>query len=103
MTEQVERITELYAGVFAVPLGGVVAENIMVGLRYGVPQATVEHHAGAVPGMIRLCDEIERAEGLPWRLVRFDADGIHELDPDDFREYEDFCQRAETQPDEGDW
>ena len=97
MAEQVERITELYAGVFAVPLDGVVAENIMIGLRYGVAQATVEHHVGAVPGMLRLCDEIQKAEGLSWRLLRFDADGIHELDPNDFREYEDFCFRGDGQ------
>lgn len=89
--DNIERITGLYAGVFAIPLeGGVVAENIMFGARYNILQATVEHHAGAVPNMIRLCDEIAADKGWRWRLLLFNQDGIQELDPEDFREYEDY-------------
>lgn len=96
--QKIERITELYAGVFTVPLGGdLKAENIVIGIRYGVAQATVEHHVGAVPSMINLCDEISSDKGWKWRLLRFSKEGMQELNPDDYRGYNDFCQRARLQ------
>ena len=89
-----ERISELYVGAFAIPLDGdVLAENIVIGIRYGVFQATVEHHLGAVPKMIEMCDEIARDKGWDWRLLRFGADGVQELDAEDYRSYESYCVR----------
>ena len=94
----VERITELYAGVFTVPLNeDVKAENLLIGIRYGVAQATVEHHVGAVPDMINLCDEISNDKGWQWRLLRFSDEVVQELNPDDYRGYKDFCRRANLQ------
>ena len=64
----------------------------MAGIRYGVFQATVEHEVAAVPNLIRLCDEIATEKGWKWRLLLFDENGVQELNPEDFREYEDYCQ-----------
>ena len=88
-------MSRLYVGAVSVPMDdeGHTAETVMAGVRYGVYQATVEHEVAAVPNLVRLCDEIATTKGLSWRLLLFDQAGIHELNPEDYREYEDYCQR----------
>ena len=96
--DQIDRVSELYVAVFAIPIGDdVIAENIVFGARYGTLQATVERHVGAVPNMINLCDEIASDKGWPWRLLRFSDEGIQELEPEDFRGYEQYCKTARLQ------
>jgi hypothetical protein len=85
------KIKELYVGAFTVAVNeSSPAETILFGNRYGVLQATIEHELGAVPHLISLCDEIATYEGFPWRLLKFDEDGVHELDKDEYRNYSDF-------------
>ncbi len=86
------RVEELYVAAFKVPVGeGTFAEIIMSGI-YGdgetmFARSTVEHEANAVPSLIRFCKEIEQERGLSWRLLKFDREGIHELDKGLYEEY----------------
>lgn len=86
------RVEELYVAAFKVPVGdGAFAEIIMSGI-YGdgetmFARSTVEHEANAVPSLIRFCKEIEQERGLSWRLLKFDREGIHELDKALYEEY----------------
>lgn len=91
------RVTELYVAVFPIRLPGenTKAETILAGYikdsdetdRVRV-RATVETHISAVPGMVAMCDRIvAQKEGIEsYRLLKFDARGIHTLDPADFRD-----------------
>jgi len=86
------RVEELYVAAFKVPAGdGLFAEVIMCGIhRDGetmFARSTVEHEQNAVPSLIRLCKEIEHERGLSWRLLKFDSEGIHELDKHLYEEY----------------
>jgi hypothetical protein len=56
----------------------------------------MEHELGAVPHLVTLCDEIATYEGFPWRLLKFDKDGIHELDKDEYRDYSSFVVNCQT-------
>lgn len=91
-TSRTRRVEELYVAAFKVPVGeGAFAEIIMSGI-YGDGEAmfarsTVEHEPNAVPSLIRFCKEIEEERGLSWRLLRFDREGIHELDKGLYEEY----------------
>ena len=88
----IRRVEELYVAAFKVPVGeGAFAEIIMSGI-YGdgetmFARSTVEHEANAVPSLIRFCKEIEEERGLSWRLLKFDREGIHELDKGLYEEY----------------
>jgi len=91
-TPRTRRVEELYVAAFNVPVGnGVFAEVIMSGI-YGdgetmFARSTVEHEQNAVPSLIRLCKEIEHERGLSWRLLKFDREGVHELDKHLYEEY----------------
>jgi hypothetical protein len=91
-TPKTRRVEELYVAAFEVPVGdGVFAEVIMSGI-YGdgkmmFARSTVEHETNAVPSLIRLCKEIEQKRGLSWRLLKFDREGVHELDKHVYEEY----------------
>jgi len=50
-------------------------------------RATIETQLSAVPDMVAMCDEIirQQKEIETYRLLKFDENGIHELNPDEFR------------------
>jgi hypothetical protein len=91
-TTRIRRVEEVYVAAFKVPVGeGTFAEIIMSGI-YGdgetmFARSTVEHDSNAVPSLIRFCKEIEEERGLSWRLLKFDREGIHELDKGLYEEY----------------
>lgn len=91
-TPRTRRVEELYVAAFKVPVGdGVFAEVIMSGI-YGdgetmFARSTVEHEQNAVPSLIRLCKEIEHERGLSWRLLKFDSEGVRELEKHLYEEY----------------
>ena len=80
----IKEIKELYAGVFKVPFDDGYAEAIMCGVyedgQNMFARSTIEYEPKGLPALIRLCKQIELEKGLSWRLVKFDEDGIHELD-----------------------
>lgn len=96
-TSRTRRVEELYVAAFKVPVGeGAFAEIIMSGI-YGdgktmFARSTVEHEPNAVPSLIRFCKEIEEEQGLSWRLLKFDREGIHELDKGLYEEYLDWIE-----------
>ena len=74
-----------------------MAEVILAGLQKDsniqnktLVRATVETHKEAVPDLVGLCDEIvEEQEAIDsYRLLKFDKNGIHIMNPDDFRTFE---------------
>jgi len=90
-----EWVTELYVAVFPVSIAGETAmtETILAGYQMDPKgslriRATVETQISAVPDMVALCDKIlaEQEELESYRLLKFDGKGIHELDPNDFRQ-----------------
>ncbi|MGB9499130.1 MAG: hypothetical protein ACKVE4_05140 [Dissulfuribacterales bacterium] len=91
----IEFVTEIYVAVFPVPVSeNLRTEVILAGYKKDpdMPtmlqvQATIETHADAVQDLIALCDEIvdEQEEIESYRLLKFDKEGIHILNPDDFR------------------
>ena len=91
----IERVTEIYVAVFPFPVSeNRMAEVILAGYQkdparphMSIVRATVETHAEAVQDLITLCDEIieEQEEIESYRLLRFDKDGIHILNPADFQ------------------
>jgi hypothetical protein len=94
--QTIEWVKEIYVAVFPVPLPGetVKAETILAGYQedpdnigFKRIRATVETHLAAVPDLVGMCDTIveQQQEIESYRLLKFDNDGIHELDPDDFR------------------
>ena len=94
----IERVTEIYVALFPVPVGDDRrAEVILAGCKSDPDRpnmsqirATVETHVNAVGTLVALCDEIvdEQEEIESYRLLKFDKDGIHDLNPDDFRTFE---------------
>jgi hypothetical protein len=98
--KKVKRVTEMYVAVFPVRFNGKhMAEVILAGFKkdpnwpkMSQVRATVETHVNAVPDLVALCDEIlnEQEEIESYRLLKFDKDGIHILNPDDFRYRGDF-------------
>jgi len=99
----VERVKEIFVAVFPIPVNDDrLAEVILAGYRKDpdIPhmsqvRATVETHAEAVQDLVELCDEIvdDQEEIESYRLLKFDEDGIHVLNPNDFRI---FTQRYEN-------
>jgi len=93
-----ERVTEIYVAVFSVPVNEHrFSEVILAGYQKDpiMPQvmqirATVETHSDAVKNLVELCDEImdEQTEINAYRLLKFDKDGIHILNPNDFRTFD---------------
>jgi hypothetical protein len=93
-----ERVTEVYVAVFPVAVNdNRMTEVILAGYQRDPDRphmmqvrATVETHVEAVKGLIKLCDEIvdEQKEITSYRLLKFDKDGIHILNPDDFRAFD---------------
>jgi len=97
----VKRISEVYVAVFTVQLfeDNLKAETILAGFQNdpGNPmmaraRATIETQISAVPDLVAMCDEIARQqEGIEtYRLLKFDKKGIHELNPEDFRQFDQF-------------
>ena len=97
----IERVKEIYVAVFPVPVfgGPAKAETILAGQQLDPNnpsqrrvRATVETYFAAVPDLVALCDKIvEQTKGLEsYRLLKFDKDGIHELDPVEFRDIDLF-------------
>jgi hypothetical protein len=91
-------VTEIYVAVVPVTVNtDQMAEVILAGFQKdpNIPnrsmvRATVETHKEAVPDLVWLCDEIvvEQEEINSYRLIKFDANGIHILNPNDFRTLE---------------
>jgi hypothetical protein len=100
----IERVTEIYVAVFPIPISeDRMAETILAGFQgdpnranMSVVRATVETRLDAVQDLVALCDEIinEQREIESYRLLKFDKDGIHILDPDDFRLFEQRFAKA---------
>jgi hypothetical protein len=92
---KISRVTEIYVAVFPVPVDdNEMTEVILAGYRkdpnrpnMSQVRATVETHPGAVQDLVELCDEIveTQEEIQSYRLLKFDKDGIHILNPDSFR------------------
>ena len=92
---KIKRVTEIYVAVFPVRFNDdLQVEVILAGLRKDprLPdvsrvRATVETHENAVQDLVSLCDEIvdEQEEIESYRLLKFDKEGVHVLDTDDFR------------------
>ena len=87
---------EIFVAVFPVRVSGqsLKAETILAGQQKDPDRpgrmrvrATVETHLAAVPDLVAMCDAIvAQSEELgSYRLLKFDSDGIHELDPADFQ------------------
>ena len=95
--DMIERVTEIYVAVFPMPVSDDrMAEVILAGFKkdlenpnISIVRATVETHVDAVDNLVALCDEIvdEQKEIESYRLLKFDQDGIHTLNPDDFRTF----------------
>ena len=86
----IERVAEIYVTVFPIQVPGepLKAEAILAGQQKDFDNpgrarvmATVETHLAAVPEILKQQKEIEA-----YRLLKFDNDGIHELDPADFQD-----------------
>jgi hypothetical protein len=100
----IERVTEIYVAVFPLPISeNRMAETILAGFQaapdrasMSVVRATVETRLDAVQDLVALCDEIvnEQKEVESYRLLKFDKDGIHILNPDDFRLFEQRFAKA---------
>jgi type IV secretory pathway TrbF-like protein len=98
--KKIERVTEIYVAVFPARFNDdQMAEVILAGFKkdpdwpnMSQVRATVETHVNAVPDLVALCDEIlnEQEEIESYRLLKFDKNGIHILNPDDFRYSGDF-------------
>lgn len=93
----IEQVMEIYVAVFPVPVLGepIQAETILAGQQEDPDnpgqvrvRATVETHLAAVPDLVAMCNKIvEQTEEIDsYRLLKFDKDGIHELDPADFQD-----------------
>jgi len=95
--DMIERVTEIYVAVFPMPVSDDrMTEVILAGFKkdpenpnMSIVRATVETHMKAVDNLVALCDEIvdEQKEIESYRLLKFDQDGIHILNPDDFRTF----------------
>ena len=95
--ETVARVTEIYVAVFTVEVfsDDLKAETILAGFqndpdnpKLSRARATIETQISAVPDLVAMCDEIvKQQKGIEtYRLLKFDKKGIHELNPDDFRQ-----------------
>jgi hypothetical protein len=99
----VERITEIYVAVFPVQFSDTEkAEMILAGYKKDPSnsgnarvRATLETRIEAVADMVAMCDEIvaQQEEIKSYRLLKFDKDGIHELDPADFQKIDRLSSR----------
>lgn len=97
-SHNLERVTELYVAVFPVKFNDdlkveVILSGFIKDPRYpnaSQVRATVETHINAVPDLVSLCDKIvyEQAEIESYRLLKFDKDGVHILNTNDFRDPE---------------
>ena len=95
--DMIERVTEIYVAVFPMPVSDDrMAEVILAGFKknpenpnMSIVRATVETHVNAVDNLVALCDEIveEQKETESYRLLKFDQDGVHILNPEDFRTF----------------
>ncbi len=92
----IKLVNEIYVAVFPVSLPGAAAkaETILAGYQHDPDhpdfdrvRATVETNRSAIPDLVDMCDTIvqEQDEITSFRLLKFDHEGIHELDPKDFR------------------
>ena len=96
--DMIERVTEIYVAVFPMLVSdNRMAEVILAGFKKdpenpntSIVRATVETHINAVDNLVTLCDEIvdEQKEMVSYRLLKFDQYGIHSLNPDNFRTFE---------------
>jgi hypothetical protein len=91
----IKQVREIYVAVFPVPISeDLETETVLAGYltdphnpsKYRV-RATVETDSGAVPDLVKICDQILKlqTEIKSYRLLKFDQKGVHELDPKDFR------------------
>ncbi len=104
--DKITCVTEIYATVFPVRFkSDELAEVILAGLKKNPDRpdmsqvrATVETHINAVPDLVALSDEIidNQEEISSYRLLKFDKNGIHMLNPDDFRVRSDHGARKEA-------
>jgi hypothetical protein len=92
--DQTREIKTLYAGVFKVPMHNGFFETFLCGFSENgqnmIARTTIEHEARALPSLVRLCKEIEEDKGLSWRLLKFDEEGVEELDKAVYEEYLDW-------------
>ena len=97
-----KHVEVLYVAAFKVPVGdGSFAEMIMSGIYTDgetmFARSSVEHDPNAVPSLIRFCKEIEQERGLSWRLLKFDREGVHELDKGLYEEYQNWFKTRNLQ------
>ena len=86
------RVEEFYVAAFSVPVGdGTFTEVIMRGI-YGDNQmmfaaSHVEHRPNSLSYLISRCRQIEEEQGIAWRLLKLDGEGIHELGTGPYKEH----------------
>ena len=86
------RVEEFYVAAFSVPVGdGTFTEVIMRGI-YGDNQmmfapSHVEQRPNSLSYLLSRCKQIEEEQGISWRLLKLDEEGVHELDTGPYREY----------------
>ncbi|MES0363128.1 MAG: hypothetical protein ABUK14_04175 [Desulfobacteria bacterium] len=86
------RVEEFYVAAFRVPVGdGTFTEVIMRGI-YGDNQMMfapnhVEHRPNSLSYLISRCKQIEEEQGISWRLLKLDGEGIHELGTSPYKEH----------------
>lgn len=86
------RVEEFYVAAFSVPVGdGTFTEVIMRGL-YGdnlmmFAPSHVERMPNSLSYLISRCKQIEEEQGVAWRLLKVDGEGIHELGTGPYQEH----------------
>ena len=86
------RVEEFYVAAFTVPFGdGTFTEVIMRGV-YGDNQMMfasnhVEQRHNSLSYLLSRCRQIEEEQGISWRLLKLDGDGIHELGAGPYQEH----------------
>jgi hypothetical protein len=86
------RVEEYYVAAFSVPVGdgtftevimrGVYSDNEMV---FSPPH--VEHGPNSLSYLLSRCRQIEEEQGVSWRLLKLDGEGIHELGIGPYKEH----------------
>jgi hypothetical protein len=47
----------------------------------------VEQRPNSLSYLLSRCKQIEEEQGISWRLLKLDEEGVHELDTGPYREY----------------
>jgi hypothetical protein len=57
------------------------------------PYALIEHQREAVPRLVWICEQVAKQAGQKWQLKKFDKEGIHIINKE---EYLNYIYRANT-------